>query len=517
MPVLDPASPPARQRRRLPPDLVAALAAHAERTGLDLASHLTAAEPGSAPAGPTAEEVAPGVLRVELPLPEAAGRADGGAAVAGLLPIAAGVPRDPAASVARLLTLSGGWAAAERRAADLEEDLDDLAGQLSRSFEELALYHRLTGLMQVTSDPSEFARTCAEQVLAAADVDAAAVVICTDGAPELFAAGLPLFNRVKLERLVRSAGDHDWEIPLVRNGSAVTLRGAAGVAAAPVRQGRTLFGWIGCANALPDDGAGPRPELGSEEGNLLAVVAAVLATHLRNQALFRDKEQMLLEFVLGLVQTLDARDRYTRGHSERVAVVAHRLARELGQGPAELDNQYLSGLLHDIGKVGIDDGVLRKPGKLTEEEFAQIQRHPMIGHDILAGIGGLREILPGVRSHHENFDGTGYPDGLVEGEIPLMARVMAVADAYDAMGSDRPYRQGMPVGKIERIFAEGRGTQWDPAVLDAYFACSQDVRRLWSAPGDAAARLAARARRRVAEPSPAPPPGPSGAVALAGV
>ena len=504
MPVLDPAPPTPRPSRAAPPGVRDALRRHGERTGLDLAGHLgTVAATGRAGDGaPVVERAGPGLLAAELPLPEAAGAA-GPVTAGGLLPVSAGVPDGPAESVRRLLTLSGGWEAEARRAAALEEELDDVTEQLSRSFEELALYHRLTGLMRVTAEPGEFAAECAAQVLAAADVDAAAVLLCDEMRSEVHAAGLPLFNAVRFHRLVRNAGDRDWDTPLVLNGAALDLRGARGAAVAAVGQGGTTFGWIACANA---DGG---PELGSVEGNLLKVVAGALGTHLRNRSLFRERERMLPEFVLGMVQALDARDPYTRGHSERVAVVSHRLARELGVSDGELDDQYLSGLLHDIGKVGIDDAVLRKPGKLTEEEFAQIKRHPMIGHDILANIGGLRAILPGVRSHHENFDGTGYPDGLVETEIPLMARIMAVADSYDAMGSDRPYRTGMPVEKIEAIFREGRGTQWDPAAIDAYFACADDVRRLWGGPSDSAARLTARADRRLTDPTPEPPAVPA--------
>ena len=484
MPVLDPAPPPVRVARTVSSDVAAALDAHARRTGLNLTLHLTT--PG-VPHALRVNEIAPGVLGVNLPLPEAGPDS----AAAGLLPIEEGTPADTADAVTRLLRLSGSHAQQERQTASHAADLEEVTEQLSRCYEELALYHRLTGLMQVTRDPGAFAEECVSQVLASTGVDAAAILLSDDDG-KLLTAGLPLFNELRIERLARLAENHDWAQPLVLNGASLEMRGAASVALAPVRQGGTHFGWIACGNA--DDGE----ELGSVEGSLLQVVAAVLATHVRNQGLFREKEQMMLEFVLGLVQTLDARDPYTRGHSERVAVVAHKLASEMGLKPTDLDNIYLSGLLHDIGKVGIDDGVLRKPGKLTDDEFAQIKRHPVIGYDILVGISGLAEILPGVRNHHENFDGTGYPDGLAEHEIPEMARIMAVADAYDAMGSDRPYRDGMPVERIEEIFRKGHGSQWDPEVLDAYFACSQSVRTIWSSPNDSATRLAARLNRRIA-------------------
>ncbi|NNJ25972.1 HD-GYP domain-containing protein [Alienimonas chondri] len=484
MPVLDPAPPPIRQRRNIPPDVASALSAHATRTGLNLVPHLTEA---GVPRALSVQEVAPGVLGVNFPLPETGPEA----AAAGLLPIDASSSIAPAAAVSRFLSLSGALAAEQSRSEGREAALQEVTEQLSQCYEEIALYHRLTGLMQVTQDPAAFAHECVSQTRCSTDVDAAAVLLSGLGGDALQSDGKPLFDQLRIEQLVNAAADHDWSKPLLLNGSSLPLRGATSIALAPVRQGQMHFGWIICGNA--EGGA----ELGSVEGSLLQVVAAMLATHLGNQALFREKEQMMLEFVLGLVQTLDARDPYTRGHSERVAVVAHRLGRQLDLRPADLDNIYLSGLLHDIGKVGIDDGILRKPGKLTEEEFAQIRQHPVIGYEILAGISGLNEILPGVRHHHENFDGSGYPDNLAGSGIPEMARIMAVADAYDAMGSNRPYRDGMPLERIESIFKDGRGEQWDPEVIDAYFQCAEELRTLWSSPNDSAARLAARAKRRL--------------------
>jgi HD-GYP domain-containing protein (c-di-GMP phosphodiesterase class II) len=189
----------------------------------------------------------------------------------------------------------------------------------------------------------------------------------------------------------------------------------------------------------------------------------------------------MLGFVRSFVSTLDAKDPYTRGHSERVALIARRLGKEMGLPEDELRTIHLSGLLHDIGKIGVDDRILRKAGALTDEEFEQIKKHPTIGYNILSGLKNLRPVLPGVRNHHENYDGSGYPDGLAGEEIPLLARVLAVADGYDAMGSDRPYRKGLPVERIDAVFHRGNGEQWDPVVLDAYFRCRDDVRLLCAA------------------------------------
>jgi len=152
------------------------------------------------------------------------------------------------------------------------------------------------------------------------------------------------------------------------------------------------------------------------------------------------------------------------------------LAQELGCDASSLETMYLSGLLHDIGKIGIDDSVLRKPDKLTDEEYEQIKRHVRIGHRILQDLRKLDDVVPVVLYHHESWDGNGYPLHLTEQDIPRSARIVAVADAFDAMGSDRPYRKGMPDEKIDAIFRAGAGKQWDPEVVDAFFRVRDQIR-----------------------------------------
>jgi HD-GYP domain-containing protein (c-di-GMP phosphodiesterase class II) len=139
---------------------------------------------------------------------------------------------------------------------------------------------------------------------------------------------------------------------------------------------------------------------------------------------------------------------------------------------------YLGGLLHDIGKIGIDDGVLRKPGKLTDAEYEHIKTHVEIGYRILRGLRKMGHVLPIVLHHHESWDGKGYPYGLAGANIPFLARIAAVADAYDAMSSDRPYRKGMPDEKLDEIFRAGSAKQWDPDVVAAFFAAREDIRQI---------------------------------------
>nr|WP_205184835.1 HD-GYP domain-containing protein [Metabacillus iocasae] len=176
-------------------------------------------------------------------------------------------------------------------------------------------------------------------------------------------------------------------------------------------------------------------------------------------------KQLLESFFTVFAATLDARDHYTAGHSIRVASYAVKIGENAHLNEQELNLLKKSALLHDIGKIGIPDRVLLKDGRLTDEEFSYIKQHPVIGATILEQVSlteEMKPILPGVKYHHERFDGKGYPDGLKEKNIPLFGRIIAVADAFDAMTSDRPYRKGMSVDKALAILEDGKGTQWDP-------------------------------------------------------
>ena len=163
-----------------------------------------------------------------------------------------------------------------------------------------------------------------------------------------------------------------------------------------------------------------------------------------------------------LVAAVNNKDRYTRRHSEDVMEYSLLIAREMGMEEGERHTVAVAALLHDVGKIGIPDHVLRKPGRLTEAEFEAVRQHPLMGAIIVQAVPGLDDTLDAVRHHHERWDGEGYPFGLRGEATPLMARLMAVADAFSAMTTDRPYRKGMNADKALAILEEGAGTQWDP-------------------------------------------------------
>ena len=180
-------------------------------------------------------------------------------------------------------------------------------------------------------------------------------------------------------------------------------------------------------------------------------------------------EQDALEAVETLNATVDARDPYTAGHSHRVQEIAVSIARELGITGRELDAISHAGLFHDIGKLGVPDAILTKPAALTDAEYAQMKCHPADGADIVAKFGRLRHAVPLIRHHHERWDGRGYPDRLAADSIPLGAAIVGLADAWDAMTTDRPYHRALDPAEAEDELRTHRGTQFSPAVVDAFF------------------------------------------------
>ena len=199
------------------------------------------------------------------------------------------------------------------------------------------------------------------------------------------------------------------------------------------------------------------------------------ASAIENIALYENIYDNLFSTLYAFVAALEARDPYTRKHSTRVAHVAHRLGQELGCTPEELDILNFAGHLHDIGKIGIRDDILLKPGRLTSEEFEKIKEHPAIGADIVGKLGLWEREQVIIRHHHEYYDGTGYPDGLKGEGIPKLSRILSVADAFDAMASDRAYRRRMDKEKVLGIIRAGAGTQFDPAMTEGFLKIAEEV------------------------------------------
>jgi putative nucleotidyltransferase with HDIG domain len=195
-------------------------------------------------------------------------------------------------------------------------------------------------------------------------------------------------------------------------------------------------------------------------------LADQLGIALANARLVSDLERLSIGTVEALARTVDAKSKWTAGHSERVAELAVKIAQAMNWSKERLEPLFRGGLLHDIGKIGIPMVILDKPGKLSDEEYGTIKTHPALGGKILEPIQVYKNILPLVVQHHERFDGKGYPDGLAGEEIDIGARILCVADVYDALISQRPYREGWVKENVLSFMRDNRGTMFDPSVVD---------------------------------------------------
>ncbi|MEM6329116.1 MAG: HD-GYP domain-containing protein [Planctomycetota bacterium] len=374
--------------------------------------------------------------------------------------------------------------------AQLRDQLTDVSSHLLSTFEELSMLHRLTERLSLSSSETELCSLSLQWLADIVPAESLAILLQPSESlhggqerptTEVLTTGKPPLEEDEYGRFVELLGPEapnrclvlnrdrtdspTWCYPAVRE-----------LISVPIRAGSRQLGWMLALNFRP--GGGADTEFGTIEASLLSSVAAILGVHSGNTGLYREQSEFFESVIRALSSSIDAKDPYTCGHSDRVARISVCLARELGCPPDDLNTIYLSGLLHDIGKIGIDDNVLRKPGKLTTEEYEHIKTHPELGYRILAGVKQLDKVLPVVLHHHEAWDGSGYPMGLVGEECPELARIVAVADSIDAMGSDRPYRKGMPAEKLDEILRAGAGRQWDARVVDAFFTAREEVRQI---------------------------------------
>ncbi len=249
--------------------------------------------------------------------------------------------------------------------------------------------------------------------------------------------------------------------PQTRDSTRLHIPPGWGGACVPIRAAEQIIGVIFVSVQLPR-------ELTAEEVRLVTTLAEIAGNAIYRTRLRQSLEESYLETVPALASTLDARDRYTSRHSDRIARLAVAVAREMGLSKEEQERIRFAAYLHDIGKIGIPDAVLQKPGPLNEEEWKLIKKHPVIGAQILVPIQHLKDVVEIVRHHQERFDGLGYPDGLAGEAIPILARILAVVDAYSAMIDDRIYRKGRPHDQAIEELKRYAGTQFDPKVVGTF-------------------------------------------------
>jgi putative nucleotidyltransferase with HDIG domain len=224
----------------------------------------------------------------------------------------------------------------------------------------------------------------------------------------------------------------------------------------------------GVIGALYVGSSDPAARFTGEDVRLLSTIANHATIAIGNIDLYASLQEAYLSTVRALAAAIDAKDPYTRGHSERVATYALMIAERMGLAAEQVDALEMASYLHDIGKIGISEDILLKPGKLSDEEMGQMRHHPLIGANILKPVSFPWPILPVVRHHHEHYDGGGYPAGLRGEEIPLLARILTVADSYEAMTSDRPYRRGRSTEEAIAELKRCSGSQFDPKVVEAF-------------------------------------------------
>ncbi len=380
-------------------------------------------------------------------------------------------------------------ARAREQIASLQREAEKLSVNLASTYEEISLLYRLTQNLKISKSDEELGHVALEwmeEVIPASGL--AILLLPTPNARKA------VHRAVRLESVLLRRGECPIDVagffdllaylkpttphhPIVVNRNVTDqpdwpCSGIRQLIAVALAEGENVFGWLAAFNHVEDE------EFGTVEASLLSSVAAILGIHGGNIELYRQQSELLRGIVRALTSAIDAKDPYTCGHSDRVARISVRLAEELGCDAKMIDTLYLAGQLHDIGKIGINDSVLRKAGKLSDEEYEHIKQHVQIGHRILEDLSKLEDVLPVVLHHHESWDGGGYPHHLGFEGIPLSARIVAVADAFDAMSSDRPYRKGMPEDQVDRILRGGAGRQWDPDVVEAYFRVRDDIRRI---------------------------------------
>ncbi len=231
--------------------------------------------------------------------------------------------------------------------------------------------------------------------------------------------------------------------------------------AVPVRSRERLAAALCCL------GSRPSPPFGDAERAFFAALASLVGQGLERQPLAASLTKGVLDTVQALAVAIEAKDPYTKGHVQRVTQYAVALGEELGLPPGEIRTLQFGAMLHDIGKIGIRAEVLNKPGALSEAERAHIRSHSIVGEQIIAEVDFLQEVRPCIRHHQERYDGSGYPDGLRGEGIPLLARIIAVADVFDALTTDRPYRRALPVERALDLLQEEAGRAFEPKVVEA--------------------------------------------------
>ncbi|MCK4873659.1 MAG: HD domain-containing protein [Phycisphaerales bacterium] len=372
--------------------------------------------------------------------------------------------------------------------ADGEQESASFSCQLGEAYEELSLLYSLGQSMRIEQTPDGYIQLTCESLLQNLTFRFVAVRLIMGEetlrpiANELHIAGRPLCGDDELGRLTATVVGH-----LRRSKTQVILPYASDQDRWADPMGRCILAhpllWEGktVGAIIAGDKLGDDPDPTTGEIKLLDASAAYLNIFLENAALYRDQQALFLGTLEALTASIDAKDTYTCGHSQRVAWLSKQLAEAARFEAETVERIHITGVVHDIGKIGVPEAVLCKPGRLTKEEFDEIKKHPERGARILKDVPQLRDVIPGVLHHHERMDGKGYPHGLSGHDIPESARVIALADSFDAMSSTRTYRAAMSRDQVFEEIERCSGTQFDshlvPCFLDLDFSIYDEMVR----------------------------------------
>lgn len=371
-----------------------------------------------------------------------------------------------------VLPMTRAWTGDAKDLIDARQALDGFTSQMSDAYDTIDFLYSIGRSMRAPDVPGEFIALVVERLhqvmhfgwVAARFLDGERVPRALRGVLEIQGA---LAGRAHAGAALDAAavrlgeGSRRWEI--LSEDAVLSSPGASQVLVQPITCEGRLVGVIaaGCKG-------GSDPLISSYDLQLVEAAAGHVSAFVENVALYQAQQDLFVGTIQAITAALDAKDRYTRGHSERVAYIASQIATNLGLDAERVQRVHVSGLVHDVGKIGVPEAVLTKRGRLTDEEFGLIKLHPAIGHNILKGIPLLADVIPAVLHHHERIDGRGYPAGLRGEQIPLYARILSVADTFDAMSSDRSYRPAMPREKVLAELQRSAGTQLDPALVEAF-------------------------------------------------
>ena len=354
-------------------------------------------------------------------------------------------------------------------------ELQTMSRELGETYEELSLLYKLSTNMTLSVSTENFLVDACRELQEVSGLKWLALRL-VDDEPRLhelqgavFSASLPESAAADLDEIGRALVEHlpaDSQPMVVDDVAALNI---------PKLTGLTKSALV--VSLVADDKpvgvlvGGDRQDgeaINTIDSKLCSALANSMSIFLQNVMLYDDVQGMFMGTLTALTAAIDAKDSYTRGHSERVALMSRMLAEAAGLDANTVERVYISGLVHDVGKIGVPEAVLGKPGRLTDEEFALIRLHPEIGAHILQDIRQMQDLIPGVMYHHERWDGKGYPSGKAALDIPLFGRVIGLADAFDAMSSNRTYRSALGHEKVIEEISRCAGTQFDPELAAAF-------------------------------------------------